>query len=121
VNRTSITPLPLQICWRIWGADAETIIAALLHDTVEDTSLTLDEIKAQFGETVYILIDGVTKLSKADMGESPTLNEQIETIRKMFTLMQKDISIMVIKLVDRLHNMETVEFLPPSKQIALDG
>jgi GTP pyrophosphokinase len=101
------------------GADAETIIAALLHDTVEDTSLTLDEIKAQFGETVYILIDGVTKLSKADMGESPTLNEQIETIRKMFTLMQKDISIMVIKLVDRLHNMETVEFLPPSKQIAL--
>ncbi len=98
------------------GADADTIIAALLHDTVEDTPLTLDEIDAQFGGSVASLIDGVTKLSSKDVAMSPKLDEQIETLRKIFTLMQKDIRIMVIKLVDRLHNMQTVEFLPPERQ-----
>ncbi len=98
------------------GADEETIIAALLHDTVEDTSLTTEDIKVQFGEIVLTLVEGVTKLSKADLGGRPNVNEQIETLRKMFNLMQKDIRIMVIKLVDRLHNMQTTEFLPLEKQ-----
>lgn len=101
------------------GADTDTIVAALLHDTVEDTSLTLEEIRAQFDDTVAALIEGVTKLSKADVAEQPNLDEAIETLRKIFTLMQSDIRIMVIKLVDRLHNMQTVEFLPPEKQRSL--
>lgn len=97
-------------------ADADTIIAALLHDTVEDTPLTLAEIKREFGEAVSMLIDGVTKLSSGDVAMSPKLDEQIETLRKIFTLMQQDVRIMVIKIVDRLHNMQTVEFLPPERQ-----
>lgn len=100
-------------------ADADTIIAALLHDTVEDTSLTLTEIKRDFGGTVATLIDGVTKLSSKDVEMSPKLDEQIETLRKIFTLMQQDVRIMVIKLVDRLHNMQTIEFLPLERQKAL--
>ncbi len=101
------------------GADAETIIAALLHDTVEDTDLTLEDIDRQFDGNVKTLIEGVTKLSQEDIKGRPSLNEQIETLRKMFTLMERDIRIMVIKLVDRLHNMQTVQFLPEHKQAAL--
>ncbi len=97
-------------------ADPDTIIAALLHDTVEDTTLTLAEIDRDFDGSVASLIDGVTKLSSKDVSMSPKLDEQIETLRKIFTLMQEDVRIMVIKLVDRLHNMQTVEFLPPERQ-----
>lgn len=97
-------------------ADADTIIAALLHDTVEDTALTLYDIKREFGESVAMLIDGVTKLNSNDVAMSPKLDEQIETLRKIFTLMQQDVRIMVIKIVDRLHNMQTVEFLQPERQ-----
>lgn len=100
-------------------ADTETIIAALLHDAIEDTPVTLEDIDKAFNGNVRTLIDGVTKLSKADIGEKPTLDEQIETLRKMFTLMEQDIRIMVIKLVDRLHNMQTAEFLPPARQKTL--
>ncbi len=101
------------------GADADTLIAALLHDTVEDTPITLAEIDRAFNGDVRVLIDGVTKLSKQDLGEKPTLDGQIETLRKMFTLMEQDVRIMVMKLIDRLHNMQTVEFLPPEQQHAL--
>lgn len=100
-------------------ADSDTITAALLHDTVEDTSLTVREIETAFGANVGALIDGLTKLCAEDVAERPNLNEQIETLRKMFTLMEKDARIMVIKLVDRLHNMQTAEFLPPERQRAL--
>lgn len=101
------------------GADADTIIAALLHDTVEDTPLTLEEIDTKFNGHVATLIEGVTKLSKSDVADTPDLDEQIETLRKMFTLMEKDVRIMVIKLIDRLHNMLTAEFLPTEKRQAL--
>ncbi len=101
------------------GADADTVIAALLHDSVEDTPLTLPEIEKEFGPAVRSLIEGVTKLSRADMDEQPNVNEQIETLRKIFTLMESDVRIMVIKIVDRLHNMQTVEFLPVERQHAL--
>lgn len=101
------------------GADPETIMAALLHDTVEDTDLKLPEIEKRFGPVVAGLIEGVTKLSQEDVRDRPSLNEQIETLRKMFRLMERDIRIMVIKLVDRLHNMQTAQFLSPEKRKAL--
>ena len=99
-------------------ADADALIAALLHDTVEDTTLTLEEIDEQFDGKVKSLIDGVTKLFKKDIKDNPTLDEKIETLRKMFTFMQKDVRILVIKLADRLHNMQTIEYFPREKQKA---
>lgn len=101
------------------GADADTVIAALLHDTVEDTPLTLQEIDRLFDGNTATLIDGVTKLGVRDLEDSPRLNEQMETLRKIFTLMQEDVRIMVIKIVDRLHNMQTVEFLSKERQLSL--
>ncbi|HLC76542.1 MAG TPA: HD domain-containing protein [Candidatus Peribacterales bacterium] len=101
------------------GGDADTIIAALLHDALEDTELSEDEIEERFGKNVRRMIDALTKLDDADLSERPTLTGQIETIRKLFTFMQEDVRIMVIKLVDRLHNMQTVEFLPEEKRRAL--
>lgn len=100
------------------GADRDTIMAALLHDTIEDTDLTLEEIDAQCNGDVRTLVEGVTKLTVADLTD-PNTNEQVETLRKMFTLMEKDMRIMVIKLVDRLHNMRTTSFLPEQKRQAL--
>jgi GTP diphosphokinase / guanosine-3',5'-bis(diphosphate) 3'-diphosphatase len=101
------------------GADEETLIVALLHDAVEDTPVTIEELGKLFGPSVQRLIDGLTKLTAQEVASKPTLNEQTETIRKMFTLMRQDIRIMVIKLVDRLHNMQTIRFLPPERQIEM--
>lgn len=97
-------------------ADAETIIAALLHDSIEDTSLTLPEIEETFGTAIRKVVDGLTKLRAEDVSGRSTLDEKIETLRKIFTLMEEDVRIMVIKLVDRLHNMQTIEYLLPEKQ-----
>jgi len=98
------------------GGDRDTIVAGLLHDTVEDTPVTLADIGREFGPGVATLIDGVTKLKGVDMADKPGLDQQIETLRKMFTLMQKDVRIMVIKLADRLHNMQTIRFRSPESQ-----
>lgn len=98
------------------GADADTVIAALLHDTVEDTEVTLDVIRKEIGEIPAALIDGLTKFRAGDFGEKPTMDEKIETLRKMFTVMDEDIRIMVIKLADRLHNMQTIQFFTKEKQ-----
>jgi GTP diphosphokinase / guanosine-3',5'-bis(diphosphate) 3'-diphosphatase len=100
-------------------ADSDTIISAFLHDTIEDTEFSPREIEKRFGNSVFKLVEGLTKLSAEEFIEHPTLNEQIETIRKIFTLMQEDARIMVIKLVDRLHNMQTIEFLQEERRIAL--
>jgi GTP diphosphokinase / guanosine-3',5'-bis(diphosphate) 3'-diphosphatase len=102
-----------------WGADADTLIAALLHDSVEDTPLTLEELEAQFGPAVEQLIEGVTKLSAEEFAHKPTLNEATETLRKMFTLMERDVRIIIIKLADRLHNMQTIDFLKPDRKQAI--
>jgi len=102
-----------------YGGDADTIIVALLHDALEDTSLSEDEIEERFGANVRRMIDALTKLDDADLLERPTLTGQVETIRKLFTFMQDDVRIMVIKLADRLHNMQTIEFLPEEKRQAL--
>src|SRR5215831_10170688 len=90
----------------------ETICAALLHDTVEDTPYTLTELRREFGEDVAALVDGVTKLDKVKYGEAAAA----ETVRKMVVAMARDIRVLVIKLADRLHNMRTLRYLPRDKQ-----
>src|SRR5204863_8388640 len=94
------------------GMDTTTLVAALLHDTVEDTTYTLANVERDFGEDVAHLVDGVTKLDKIKYGEAA----EAETIRKMVVAMAKDPRVLVIKLADRLHNMRTLTFLPRPKQ-----
>ncbi|MDP4634303.1 MAG: bifunctional (p)ppGpp synthetase/guanosine-3',5'-bis(diphosphate) 3'-pyrophosphohydrolase [Pontimonas sp.] len=91
------------------GIGPITIAAALLHDTVEDTEYSLDQLKADFGDEIGMLVDGVTKLDKVKYGE----NAQAETVRKMIVAMSKDIRVLVIKLADRLHNARTWGFVSP--------
>ena len=100
------------------GADADTIIAALLHDTLEDSALKMNDIKKEFDGSVPELVDGVTKLTQKDLGENPTLEEETETLRKIFTSMQHDVRIMVIKLADRLHNMRTLYHMAKERQMS---
>jgi guanosine-3',5'-bis(diphosphate) 3'-pyrophosphohydrolase len=94
------------------GMDTTTLVAALLHDTVEDTGVDLETIRAEFGPEVAHLVDGVTKIDKVKFGDAA----QAETIRKMIVAMSRDPRVLVIKLADRLHNMRTLRFLPPEKQ-----
>lgn len=94
------------------GMDTTTLIAALLHDTVEDTGYTLEALTAEFGTEVGHLVDGVTKLDKVALGTAA----EGETIRKMIIAMARDPRVLVIKVADRLHNMRTMRFLPPEKQ-----
>ena len=94
------------------GMDTTTLVAALLHDTVEDTPYSLDKLSADFGAEVAHLVDGVTKLDKVQLGAAA----EAETIRKMVVAMARDPRVLVIKLADRLHNMRTMRFLKPEKQ-----
>jgi len=97
--------------------DRETIAAALLHDVVEDTSITTAQVAAAFGEEIANLVDGVTKLTRIPYQSKE--EAQVENLRKMFMAMAKDIRVIIIKLADRLHNMRTLASLPPSKQVTI--
>ena len=95
--------------------DEDTICAALLHDTVEDTSASLDQLKGLFGETVADLVDGVTKLTNVKVASMD--EKQAWNLRKMFLAMSHDIRVVIIKLADRLHNMRTLAALPPDRRL----
>lgn len=105
-------PIAVALILAEFGMDTTTIIAALLHDTVEDTGYSLEQVEANFGPEVRHLVDGVTKLDKVVLGKAA----EAETIRKMITAMARDPRVLVIKVADRLHNMRTMHFLPPEKQ-----
>ncbi|MBS9372526.1 RelA/SpoT family protein [Rhodococcus sp. B50] len=105
-------PLAVATILAELGMDTTTLVAALLHDTVEDTGYTLEQLTAEFGEEVAHLVDGVTKLDKVVLGSAA----EGETIRKMIIAMARDPRVLVIKVADRLHNMRTMRFLPPEKQ-----
>lgn len=105
-------PLAVTTILAELGMTEPTLVASLLHDTVEDTPYTLDELRRDFGDEVAVMVDGVTKLDKVQYGE----NAQAETIRKMIVAMSKDIRVLVIKLADRLHNMRTLRYVPQKSQ-----
>ena len=110
-----IHPLRVAIILAELQMDKEAIVAGILHDVVEDTSMTLEELRAEFGSDVALLVDGVTKLTRLSFsGDKVEL--QAENLRKMFLAMAKDIRVIIIKLADRLHNMRTLQFMKPEKQ-----
>ena len=108
-------PVEVAIILADLRMDVETLCAALLHDTVEDTSVTRDQVEAEFNPQVAQLVEGVTKITRIEV-ESLT-DEQAATIRKMFVAMSKDIRVIVIKLADRLHNMRTLGALREDRRI----
>lgn len=97
-----------------FGMDNETIVAGLLHDSVEDTEYTRDQLVADFDEKIALLVDGVTKLGNIKFESNEEL--QAENFRKMFLAMSKDIRVLIVKLADRLHNMRTLEYMPTNKR-----
>ncbi|WP_063774298.1 RelA/SpoT family protein [Streptacidiphilus rugosus] len=108
-------PLAVTMILAQLGAETTTLVAALLHDTVEDTAMTLDQVREGFGDEVAYLVDGVTKLEKVDFGAAA----EAETFRKMLVATGQDVRVMVIKLADRLHNMRTIRHMKPASQVRI--
>jgi GTP pyrophosphokinase len=112
-----VHPHAIAITLSKLGMDRDTIVAGLLHDVPEDTPVTLDEIEKEFGQTVRFLVDSVTKLSKL---KYRGLERHVESLRRLLVATASDIRVIIIKLMDRLHNMETLEFIePPEKRMRI--
>ena len=110
-------PVSVAVIIQQMGLDSESIMAGLLHDTIEDTDASYHEVAKEFGEPVAVLVDGVTKLTQMEHTSYSTKEEQqMEDLRKMFVAMAKDIRVIMIKLADRLHNMRTIQFQREQKQ-----
>ena len=107
-------PLAVAFTLADMRMDGPTVASGLLHDTVEDTKATIEEIDEQFGEEVADIVDGVTKISMLSFDSKE--EQQAENIRKMILAMNEDMRVLLVKLADRLHNMSTLEFQKPEKQ-----
>ncbi len=99
-----------------YGMDYQSVATAMLHDTVEDTDLTLEEVKKEFGAEIAALVDGLTKLGKVPLDIKDKEEQQAENVRKMLLAMSEDIRVIIIKLADRLHNIRTLNFVAPQKR-----
>lgn len=114
-----VHPMAVMTMVQDWGMDEDTVIAAVLHDTVEDTDVTLEDIKNEFGETVAFLVDGVTKLGKARSGMRDIdtyLPETRDNLLRLLVATGADVRVLIIKLADRMHNLRTLSALSPDKQ-----
>ncbi len=111
-----IHPLAVAEVVAEMGLDVEAILGALLHDCIEDTDASFEEISRLFGKTTAELVEGVTKLTRANFSSSE--EQQMENLRKMFMAMSKDIRVVLIKIADRLHNMRTMQYQSPAKQLS---
>lgn len=108
-------PLAVAMILADLGMDTETLVAALLHDVVEDTEVSLEEIRKEFGDETALLVDGMTKLRNLPFSSREEM--QAENVRKMLMAMAKDVRVVIIKLSDRLHNMRTLDYKSPNKQL----
>lgn len=107
-------PLAVALSLAEWRLDAVSVACGLLHDTVEDTLMTIEEVKAQFGEEIAEIVDGLTKMSKLDFTDRTLLNA--ENVRKLLVAMGKDVRVLLVKLADRLHNMRTLSSMREEKR-----
>lgn len=108
-------PMEVAIILATWKLDTKSIVAGLLHDTIEDTAVSRQSIVNNFGEDIAVLVDGVTKVTNLRLKGS-IQKDFVENLRKMLIAMSKDLRVILIKLADRLHNMRTIEYLPKNKQ-----